>query len=186
MLKGLMRCSNCGATLVHNQRNAAVQCHNYSRGTCNVSHHLSLNKANRAIIDYLKNIDISNIIVSRRNLASEPSQTVDYERLLLNAEKRLERIKQAYQDGIDTLEEYKKNKIQVQEHIERLKKEQLDQTHKTKPIDRLALLQRINNVVNILEDDSVSEENKNIALRSIIEQIIYVRSENRIEVIFYI
>jgi DNA invertase Pin-like site-specific DNA recombinase len=55
MLKGLMKCSNCGATLVYNQRGNSVQCHNYSaqRG-CTVSHSISLRKAEPIIIDALK------------------------------------------------------------------------------------------------------------------------------------
>lgn len=37
MLKGLVRCSNCGATLTMQARNNGLQCHNYSRGACKVS-----------------------------------------------------------------------------------------------------------------------------------------------------
>ena len=34
MLRGLVHCSNCGATLVLNKRYSALQCHRYARGQC--------------------------------------------------------------------------------------------------------------------------------------------------------
>ena len=56
MLKGLMRCGNCGATLTYTTKKMhSVQCHNYTgRRGCTVSHHISLNKAEPLVIDALK------------------------------------------------------------------------------------------------------------------------------------
>ena len=36
MLKGMVRCSNCGATLTMQAKHNGLQCHNYARGACKV------------------------------------------------------------------------------------------------------------------------------------------------------
>lgn len=55
MLKGLVRCGNCGATLVYvGTKYPAMQCHQYARGVCKVSHSLSIAKANRVVIDKIE------------------------------------------------------------------------------------------------------------------------------------
>lgn len=49
MLRGLLRCSSCGSVMVNS--NKGYQCNKYSRGLCRVSHYISKQKINAAVID---------------------------------------------------------------------------------------------------------------------------------------
>jgi len=49
MLKGLVKCSNCGATMSMSCN--GLQCIKYTHGTCKVSHYIQLNKLNEVVIN---------------------------------------------------------------------------------------------------------------------------------------
>ena len=58
MLKGLVRCSNCGSTLVASaiakrSTNRSLQCHKYSKGVCKISHSITFPKIESAVIEIL-------------------------------------------------------------------------------------------------------------------------------------
>ncbi len=187
MLKGLVRCSNCGATLVASFGNSPyLHCHNYSRGTCKVSHSMSIRKIDQAVIDYLTDVSISGDfkveIGSGKKTKSKP---VDYQKILDNENTKLDRIKQAYQSGVDTLEEYKANKAQILAFIERVKAEMQAAEPKRPETDIENYRKKIGNVLKTITDNTATAEAKNLALRSIISKIIFRKAENRLEFYFY-
>lgn len=49
MLKGLVKCSNCGATMSMSCN--GLQCIKYAHGTCNVSHSIQVNRLNEVVIN---------------------------------------------------------------------------------------------------------------------------------------
>ena len=185
MLKGLVRCSECNSTLIAiNSKSPSLQCHSYARGTCKVSHSITVKKANEAIISYLENAAITgnfNLSLSETNQIDSENQT-DYTRLLENEKIKLNRIKLAYQNGIDTLEEYKSNKAKILENIKKFEKLQTKVPAKIKKKD---YSNKIFNVLKILRDKNQSEAIKNQALRSIIKKIIYNKSQQTFEIYFY-
>ena len=175
MLKGLMRCSACGATLVHTATACpSLQCHNYSRGSCHVSHAISIRKANQAVLSYLKSL-LEKDAFTVTPLSKQPSSSdMDYEKLLKNEEQRLKRIQNAYMDGIDTLEEYKANKTRILAEIEQLKAQQAAQNSAPSKQDINAYKKKIAQVIQVIEDDKIDEESKNTALRTIISKHTFV------------
>lgn len=54
MLRGLVRCSCCGATLTQARKGRTLQCCRYTRGQCTESHSISLKKLNTAVIQKLR------------------------------------------------------------------------------------------------------------------------------------
>ncbi len=192
MLKGLIRCNTCGATLTLQSalKTPSLQCHNYARGSCAVSHSISVKKADQAIIDYLKQAEISGVFsVAEKNASVTTEQEKDLARILSNERLRLERIKQAYQDGIDTLEEYKANKTAVLASISKLEKA-LEKQKKAsaKGTDlskkKTIIQNKISNVLKTLNNEHLSAASKNEALRSIIESITYHKPSSTLEVLF--
>ncbi len=185
MLKGLVRCSNCGATLVLvNTKSPSLQCHSYARGTCTVSHSTVLNNANRIITEFIQQAAITgNFNVNTKSPKSSSFET-DYNKLINNEKSKLERIKNAYQSGVDTLEEYKAAKAKITKQIKQyetaLKKEQSNIK-----LDKSSYQDKLLSVYKILSDPEQSEAAKNSALRSVVEKIIYRKPENKFEVYFY-
>lgn len=186
MLKGLVRCSSCGATLVmQSTKCPSMQCHNYARGSCRLSHSLSIAKANKAVISALETA------VNTLQFNLEPAESkidspaIDYDKLIKAEELKLKKIKEAYMSGIDTIEEYQQCKADILDTIKQLKNEKKEQAPKDKDVDCKIFAKKVVNVLDFIKSPDVSEQAKNEALRSIISKIIYVKPENRLDIIFY-
>ena len=120
MLRGLLKCSNCGGTLTYTSK--GYQCGNYNRGKCSLSHYVSENRINEAVINAVRTLNINgkiNIVPPKEPMIQD--NTSD---LIKREENKLKRIKEAYLNGIDTIEEYKTNKAKVTAEIEKLKAKQ--------------------------------------------------------------
>lgn len=186
MLKGLLKCGNCGATLVHSQAGNSVQCHNYtSRRGCTISHSISLRKADEIVLNALKSacerfefkIDIATIPTTKvsKNIVS-----------LLNKEKnKLEKIKDAYQSGIDTLEEYKENKTKILEKISALQQE-LEAEKPQEKFDVKKYAKKVMSVIKLIESPDVTPQAKNEALRTIISKIVFNKANSTLDIYFYL
>lgn len=186
MLKGLVHCSSCGATLVmQSTKCPSMQCHNYARGSCGTSHSLSIAKANRTMVEALEEA------VETMQFKIEPAakknadKKIDFEKLIALENNKLKKIKEAYLNGIDTLEEYKQNKADIQGVIRQLEQERDKQNPPTEPFDNKAFAKKVIKVIEFIKAPDVSESAKNEALRSIISKIYYTKPENRLDIIFH-
>lgn len=186
MLKGLLKCGNCGATLCYTKRWHSVQCHNYSakRG-CNISHSLSLNKAEPIVIDALKTACES--LDFRIDIQDTPTtkNSNNIETLLKKEHSKLQKIKDAYQSGIDTLEEYKDNKARIMETISALQKE-IEKEQPQKSFSPKKYANKVMNVIKLIEAPDVTPQAKNEALRSIISKIVFNKANSSLDIYFYI
>lgn len=186
MLKGLVRCDCCGGTLVRQvNSNPSMQCHNYARGTCHISHSISIKKANHIIIEALEyTVNTGDVKVERREKIK--NETTNYSKLIAQEEKKLERVKEAYQKGIDTLEEYKQNKLRINNNILKLKELLNSEPQTNAEIDKAAYTQKLSNVLKIIKSTNTDESIKNQALRSIVSEIIYNKKENNLDIHYYV
>ncbi len=185
MLKGLVRCSSCGATLtMSGQKEMGMQCHRYARGQCKTSHYLSVAKADKAIINALEEA----ITELNFNIVPTPAdrQTgIDYQALIEQENRKLLRCKESYIAGIDTLEEYKANKEKINKEIEALKTKEAEQLPHTKAPTTAEYAEKVRNVVDIIKSDTATAKYKNEALRTIIAHIIYQKPEGELKLFFY-
>lgn len=186
MLKGLVRCSNCGATLVmQSTKCPSMQCHNYARGSCGISHSLSIRKANKAVIDALEDA-VKTLDFEIMPATTESKEiTVDFDKIIKSEEMKLKKIKEAYINGVDTLEEYQQNKSDILSTIEQLKKEQLKTTDNNE-VDKKSFSKKIVNVVEFIKDNNNSEQAKNEVLRTIISKIIFEKENQQLHIIFHL
>jgi hypothetical protein len=182
MLKGLVRCSSCGSTLTHTSRNVGIQCHSFARGTCKVSHYISLPKINKAVIEALESSieHMSFEIKPQAHLSA--TNGPDINKLIANEMKKLERVKSAYENGIDTLEEYKVNKTKIQQTIKKL---QAECPQPKESFNKKTYAKKVSSVLDIIKSDT-SEKAKNEALRTIIDHIILHRPDTSIDIVFYV
>ena len=182
MLKGLVRCSNCGSTLVQGNK-GSLQCHKYAKGSCNVSHSITFVKINKAIIEQIeKDISLDNF-----NLNVKPTNdqsNIDINQKLHEKEKlKLIRIRQAYENGIDTLEEYKDRKKNITSKIAELENALNIKTNTKKK--KLDFKNKLSKVLSILKDNNVAESEKNAVLKSCIEKIIFNRPLSTIDIYYF-
>jgi hypothetical protein len=160
----------------------AVQCHNYARGSCKISHSISVAKANRIVIAALERA-VDNLQFNITTNKQNSKILIDYDKFIDNEMKKLDKIKEAYLNGIDTLEEYKENKKQITDTIEKLKAEKDEQP--TQEINLEEYRQKTIDVLEYIKSPDHSEASKNEMLRTIIDKIVYNKENNSLDLFFY-
>lgn len=185
-LKGLVRCSNCGSTLCMSAAYHGLQCHKYTRGQCKVSHFIKIDRLTEMVMDKIKsdfeNGTFDTIIIQKSALINGLDED-NIKKRMECANAKLIRIKEAYQAGIDSIDEYKENKMKIQREIDAI---QLDSA-KLLPVKsntKKELKRFIASSLAMLQSDS-PEELKNVVLHSFIEKIIFDRKNNSLCIAYY-
>lgn len=187
MLKGLIRCSDCGATLVPNSSKKhtdqmRLQCYRYNSGKCQKSHFIMAKRANEAVIDCLEQCISSNTFLFAPQKPKERKKEADWGKLISSEESRLKRAKTAFLDGLFSESEYREIKASVEDNIGKLKTAQ--EREITTSDSQIDFKPKAIEVLSIIKSPDVSEEAKNIALRSIIDKIVYDKEQNTFDVYF--
>lgn len=185
-LSGLLKCSVCGATLSYtgNGKCPYFQCWKYAKGFHKTSVALSVKKAEEAVISYFDQILSGTDFTYVRKDQPATDETVAIEQLQKELSKlstREIRIRDAYESGIDSLEEYKANKerlisnrLQLETGLEKLRKEQEE-----KEVNKEDVLHEIKSVNDILKNPDVSYEEKGTLIRTIVDQIVYDKESGK-------
>lgn len=195
-LSGVVKCPACGRTMTANtiRNNTRVyshfRCYGYTKGKCMANNSISSIKLEPAVLESIKTV-LDNGKITYRKIEAKTDDTVDLKTILEDQIKKidvkLQRIKEAYMNGIDTMEEYKENKQAVQEekqHLEKQLSEIKEEKNNSKDDDEDMLL-RVKNVYDILSSDSVDATTKNDVLRSVVEKIIYEKDKDLLKVYYY-
>ena len=147
-------------------------------------------KLEPAVLESIKTV-LDNGKITYRKIEAKTDDTVDLKTILEDQIKKidvkLQRIKEAYMNGIDTMEEYKENKQAVQEekqHLEKQLSEIKEEKNNSKNDDKDMLL-RVKNVYDILSSNSVDVMTKNEVLRSVVEKIVYEKDKDLLKVYYY-
>lgn len=195
-LSGMMHCSACGSSLSYHAsitKTSVFQCYKYIHGKCGVSHCISQEKAEQAVISSL--VELINGIRPltyevRCSKSNENSHNKELYLLQLDKlDTRLKRCKEAYQNGIDSLEEYANNKKVITAEIEQMKAalNEIDApASMTKEEMDAEMLKNLISVHEILTSETVSKDEKAHALRSICESITFNKAKGSLEIyLFY-
>jgi len=184
MLQGLVKCSNCGSTLTR-IASTSMQCQAYAHGKCNLSHGITIPRLESMVLTQL-GIDLksNNIELVQKSTAKAAYEFDIIEKQIIREKQKLIRVKEAYENGIDTLDEYKVNKVKITDEIERLQAERPKK--KTTKIEEVKKFQDTNKkALKVLKDDNVSITEKNALLRTFIDKIVFDRPNCRIQIFYY-
>ena len=99
---------------------------------------------------------------------------------------KMKRVKEAYQSGIDTLQEYNENKQQLIREKEHLQF-RLDELLSV-PIENNIpeeMHKRISTVCSILQSEYFDDTKKNQALSSIVEKIVYNKDTDTLDIYYF-
>lgn len=198
-LSGLVKCSTCGRTLSASsrldpqsgKRYINFQCYGYLKGKCTVSHQISEIKLVPLVMEGLSKVVSSGDVVF--NVIDHNSEDIRSDRQILEQRlneinKKEDRIKQAYRDGIDTLEEYKDNKQILQKEREEVQLLLDQQDSEPAPIfdTRAEVLGKIKNVYQLVQSENISSTVKNEVMKSILDKIVYDKENGELNMYFYI
>ena len=186
-LSGLLKCSICGATLSYtgNDKCPYFQCWKYAKGFHKTSVALSVKKAEEAVITYFDQVLAgADFTYVRKEQPADKDNTAAIEQLqreLAKLSTREIRIHDAYESGIDTLEEYKANKDRLISNRLQLENEleNLLQMQKEKELNKEDVLQEIKSVNDILKNPDVGYEEKGNLIRTILDQIVYDKESGK-------
>jgi DNA invertase Pin-like site-specific DNA recombinase len=192
MLKGLVKCSNCGATLTLTGKKSGkskvpcLQCCNYARGSCRVSHSIIMDKAESAFIDGLEQaLSANEFTIVPKATKKADANAVDYDKLLAIEERRLERAKQAYLAEIDTIEQYAQAKREITERIDFLIAKRAAEAPKPEAVDPDIFSAKVSDIITFIKRPDVTPAAKNEALRTIIHKIIYEKANSTLAIYFH-
>lgn len=182
-LSGLIKCSTCGASLGYNKNESSpfFQCWKYNKGMHPGSSSISEKILISSVMEYFEKLlnggDFS--FSYRSPVEKEPDDSI-YQKELDKLTVREKRIKDAYEAGIDTLEEYKENKQRLLAERERITEllQAVQVTESDTSADKEKLRTRVQTVYDILKDDSTDYETKGVFIRSVVEDIIWDRKNN--------
>lgn len=180
MLQGLVRCGQCGSTLTAVEKGKSLQCHKYAKGQCTQSHHIRLSCLNQAVLLKLKEDHPQGTLTITLPKSTPFLSTNTYSALIEQNYQRLKRIENAYESGIDTLEEYHIKKTAILAQIKALKKEPLPSDPSVSSIS-LSVPQAI----SLLSSPGLTEAAKHTLLCSFVSYIVFTRPQNTIQIYYY-
>lgn len=185
-LVGMMVCGSCEHPLISSAKykngNVQLQCSNYNHGLCNISHSISTSKILPIIIktlaSFYENVSSLNYNICYRKKSSKNQQESMNQQLRHHNQKFI-KAKDAYLNGIDSLDEYIQNKKIIQKEMNRIKQALLKletQTNAdTAPFPYHTLHE-------FLASSELTEEKKNVIANEIFQKIIYHKSTQTIEI----
>lgn len=186
MLRGLVKCNTCGATLVYQKAEQGIQCNNYSHGLCKVSHFIKTAYIDKMVIDELKNAAETLTFNIANAPESKVKSDIDYDKLIASERLKLERAKQAYQNGVDSLDEYRSSKQHIEKEIQRLTEEKMKDLESSGTFNPKEFGKVVTDVIALLESPELPPDAKNQALKTIVQKVVFYKPERRVELHFYI
>lgn len=183
-LSGIVKCSNCGRSLVVARRNAKgefwMQCGGYNHGQCTQSHwvasKLIMEKIGLQMECIMSFLPQDNYVFRVGDTASREEEGVLIRQALDQIRAKEKRIKQAYADGVDSLLEYKENKTQLQQEESKLlhRAETWEQRHNAKQTEQKC------SIADFLLSPREPVETKMQIVRAVFKKIIYCKREEKI------
>lgn len=197
-LSGLVKCPHCGRTMIakglvdkrYGRKYCYFTCYGYTKGKClqsaSVSSKILEPEVLAAVEDAMSDSNLS-FEIKRRVVESHSDELLLLSKQLDRVAMKESRIKEAYRNGIDTLEEYKENKeLLFREKDDILKKiEKISDQSVDEATAARQMKERIQSVYDILISDEFSDQDKSEALRSIVDKIIWHKEEKLAEVFYH-
>lgn len=176
-LSGLVRCSECGATLVF-QKPHYFKCNNYMKGRCKTSQNIRVDLLHRAVLTQLETDLQPSAPLSYAPTYLKAEQSGELPRLrtsLADLERRSARLLDAYLGGALDLEQFSAAKESLDASIFETKANITAAENSTaSPEEATAILVgTIQTVLQTLTSPDVPLEDKNSALRSLVSSIVF-------------
>lgn len=184
--KGLVRCKECGCTMVTCAK-TKLRCNGYNKGKCSNSTTLLITDVYDLIINnvkqVMKNGRIEHIVANKKEKKENNQYLILQHQLEQLSDKEI-RIKEAYREGIDTMDEYKENKNIILREKSRLLKE-LEIMEKPKIENKQKeIIENGKKIYEILTDKNISIKEKNEVAHILINKVEYNPNSNTLELYY--
>ncbi|MCL2216549.1 MAG: recombinase family protein [Defluviitaleaceae bacterium] len=184
-LKGLVRCGNCGNTLVWSGYQY-LQCNSYAKGACKVSHAILAKNLEGLVLTQLKETFTNNLEISIVPNSQDTALNTEYDFLnerIIKIEARQNRIREAYEDGVYTLDEYKERRESLEDERKKIRSE-LDsmKANLIHPSGQEHIIERMETVYNFLTDTETDMDIKYKTAHFLINKIVFDKPQQLLEI----
>ena len=168
---GVVRCADCGSTLIF-QRPRYFICNGYAHAKCASRQSIRTDELHEAVLDRLRSdadsTDVRYKVVQQEETEQE-LRTLRRQIGLLD--QKLSRVRDAYASGVDTLEDYRRFKEEIDVQRESLAARIRELQGRVDPAAaESALREGIRKALKILEAPDVSLHDKNTAVKELFER----------------
>lgn len=176
-LCGVVRCSACGATLIWANPHF-MKCNNYAHGRCTTTQHIAVEALEESFLAQLQH-DLtfaeSVACVVQAAKPAHPDQRLQHQRARIVS--RIDRLRESYLDGVETLETYKAARQQMQAQLDDLDA-QIAESAAVPVVDAAALLRNaIAAVLETLRSPTATVAQKYESAMSIIDRCTFDKSQ---------
>lgn len=176
-LCGVVRCSACGATLIWANPHF-MKCNNYAHGRCTTTQHIAVEALEESFLAQLQH-DLtfaeSVACVVQAAKPAHSAQRLQQQRARIVS--RIDRLRDSYLDGIETLETYKAARQQMQAQLDDLDA-QIAESAAVPVVDTAALLRNaIAAVLETLRSPTATVAQKYESAMSIIDRCTFDKSQ---------
>ena len=176
-LCGVVRCSACGATLIWANPHF-MKCNNYAHGRCTTSQHIAIESLEESFLAQLQHDLTFAESVDCIVQAASPARTDQHlQQQRARIVSRIDRLRDSYLDGVETLETYKAARQQMQAQLDDLDA-QIAKFASTPVVDAAALLRNaISAVLETLRSPTATVAQKYESAMSIIDRCTFDKSQ---------
>lgn len=176
-LCGVVRCSTCGATLIWASPHF-MKCNNYAHGRCATTQHIAVEALEESFLAQLQHDLTFAESVACVVQAAKPAhsdQRLQQQRARIVS--RIDRLRESYLDGVETLETYKAARQQMQAQLDDLDA-QIAESAAVPVVDAAALLRNaIAAVLETLRSPTATIAQKYESAMSIIDRCTFDKSQ---------
>lgn len=198
-LSGLLKCPHCGRTMIakrvvkksNGANYAYFTCYGYSKGKCLIPSNVSSLKLEPAVLSSLKEI-LDTKTLSFEYKVIEQTEQVDEKALLEEQLQQIalkeQRIKTAYREGIDTIEEYKHNREIIERERDEIQQKicELESVDIDTSDDKAIMLKKIQNVYEVVSSSDYTDQQKNEMLKTIVDKYVYDKENDTLNAYYYL
>ena len=172
---GIVRCADCGCTLVF-QRPRYFVCNGYVRGSCKSRQSITLDALHEAILERLR-ADTGSSSPLAYKVAHSDDTDRELKALRRQAEqydRKLSRVRDAYAAGVDSLEDYRRFKEEIDSQQTEIRARISELESKVDPAAAVRQLKKnLASAIETLEAPDADLAQKNNAARSIFDTCTY-------------
>jgi len=183
-ISGLVRCSSCGGTLVFAKPHY-WKCNNYVRGRCKTAQHIKGDLLKDAIIRCLQADAVSSEPLKYETIRARDNGNDELTALKAQQaalEKKIDRLRDAYLAGADTVEEYRAAKEVTQAQLAEVTQQIQNYTVETAAMGTPAALRSaIMQALKVLISESTTMEQKYEAIHSIVDHADFDKAANLLD-----
>lgn len=198
-LSGLLKCPHCGRTMIakrvikksNGANYAYFTCYGYSKGKCLIPSNVSSLKLEPAVLSSLKEI-LDTKTLSFEYKVIEQTEQVDEKALLEEQLQQIalkeQRVKTAYREGIDTIEEYKHNREIIERERDEMQQKiyELESASRDETKDKEVMLKKIQNVYEVVSSSDYTDQQKNEMLKTIVDKFVYDKENDTLNAYYYL